>query len=119
LQIIIPLNQTKGDAKMARITNFIVVHNDPKISWTKVEENWVKLTKVELATWVRTFFNKKEGVRYCLWLAPDEDALKSIFTDLNISWESILQVEETVPDLWGKKWQEHIEAEQKADTLAF
>lgn len=47
--------------------------------------------------------NKKKGIRYCVWLAPDEDTLKSIFSELEISWDSMVEVEETVPDLWGKK----------------
>jgi hypothetical protein len=45
--------------------------------------------------------------------------LKSIFSELDISWESILEVEETCPDLWGKKWEEHLEAEADASTLGF
>ena len=59
------------------------------------------------------------GVRYCLWLAPNEDVLKSIFSNMNISFESIIEVEETVPDLWGKKWEEHLKAESEASILAF
>ena len=51
---------------------------------------------METATWVRTCFNKKEGVRYCVWLAPEVDDLKKVFTDLDISWESMMEVEETV-----------------------
>ena len=104
---------------MAKILKYMVVHNDPNISWKKVEENWAKLANVEKCTWVRTFFNRKKGVRYCEWLAPDEKTLKSTFTDLDISFESIIEVEETVPDLWGKKWEEHLAAEEKASTLAF
>ena len=104
---------------MARDKNFMVVHNDPNISWTKVEENWIKLANVEAAIWVRTYFNRKKGVRYCLWLASDEKKLVNIFDELDISWESVVEVEETIPDLWGKKWKEHLAAEEKADTLAF
>ena len=58
-------------------------------------------------------------MRYCEWLAPDESTLKSSFADLDITFESILEVEETVPDLWGKKWEEHLAAEEKASTRAF
>jgi hypothetical protein len=97
----------------------MVVHEDPHVSWEKVEENWGKLANVEHATWVRTCFNKQKGVRYCVWLAPSEDILKSIFAELEISWVSMLEIEETVPDLWGSKWQEHLDAENRADTLAF
>jgi len=104
---------------MAKILKYMVVHNDPNISWTKVEENWVKLANVEKCTWVRTFFNRKKRVRFCEWLAPDEKTLKSTFTELDISYDSIIKVEETVPDLWGKKWEEHLTAEEKASTLAF
>jgi hypothetical protein len=46
--------------------------------------------------------------------------LEEIFDDLAISLETIVEVEETVPDLWGKKrWEEHLAEEAKADTLAF
>ena len=104
---------------MAKMLKFMAVHNDPNITWDKIEENWSKLANVETVTWIRTCFNKKMGVRYCLWLAPNEDALKSIFSNMNISFESIIEVEETVPDLWGRKWDEHLKAEEKASTLAF
>jgi hypothetical protein len=104
---------------MAKLKKIMVVHHDPNVSWEKVEENWRKLANVESATWVRTYFNKKEGVRYCVWLASNAEDLKKIFSDLAISWESILETEETVPDLWGKTWEVHLEVEGKADTLAF
>jgi len=104
---------------MAKMLKYMVVHKNPNISWEKVEENWKKLANVEICTWVRTFFNREKGVRYCEWLAPDESTLKSSFADLDISFESILEVEETVPDLWGKKWKEHLAAEEKASTKAF
>ena len=104
---------------MSKLLKYMVVHRDPDISWDKVEKNWGKLAKVEAATWVRTCFNKKMGVRYCVWLAPNKDVLKSIFSDLNISFESIMEVEETTPDLWGKKWEEHLKAEETASTRGF
>jgi len=104
---------------MAKMLKYMVVHKDPDVSWEKVEENWAKLAKIEKCTWVRTFFNREKGVRYCEWLASDERTLKSIFIDLNISFESIIEVEETVPDLWGKKWEEHLEAEATASTKGF
>jgi len=46
---------------MAKLLKYMVVHNDPQISWEKVEENWAKLAKVEKCTWVRTCFNKEKG----------------------------------------------------------
>jgi Nickel responsive protein SCO4226-like len=104
---------------MAKLLKYMIVHNDPQISWEKVEENWSKLAEIENCAWVRTFFNRKKGVRYCEWLAPDESALRSIFRDLNISYESIVEVEETVPDLWGKRWEEHLAAEETSSTRAF
>ena len=104
---------------MAKMLKYMIVHNDPDISWGKVEENWAKLANVENCTWVRTYFNKEKGVRYCVWLTPDERTLKSIFLDLDIAYESIIEVEETVPDLWGKKWEEHLAAEETASTRGF
>ena len=104
---------------MTKPTKFMVIHHDPNISWVKVEENWAKAATVESATWIRTYYNRNEGVRYCLWMAQDASSLKEIFKNLNVSWESVVEVEETVPDLWGKNWEEHVLAEEKADTLAF
>jgi hypothetical protein len=104
---------------MAQMKRFMIVHVTPKTEWKKVEENWAKLAVVETATWVRTCFNKEKGVRYCIWLAPDEKTLSSIFKELDIAYESIIEVEETVPDLWGKRWQEHLKAEAKSSTLGF
>lgn len=35
---------------------------------------------------------------------------------MGVSWETIVEVEETIPDLWGRKWEEHPAAEDVADT---
>ena len=86
---------------MAKMLKYLVVHKDPDISWEKVEENWTKLANVGRCKWLRTLFNREKGLRYCEWLAPDESTLKSNFTNLDISFESIVEVEETVPDLWA------------------
>ena len=104
---------------MNKMLKYMVVHADSHTPWEKVEENWAKLANVENATWVRTCYNKEKGVRYCVWLAPSATVLATIFEELDIAYESIIEVEETVPDLWGKKWQEHLEADATADTLGF
>ena len=104
---------------MVKQEKFMIVHRDPSLSWDQIEENWAKAANVESATWIRTYFNRKEGIRYCLWMAEDAEKLKEIFANLNVNWVSMLKVEETIPDLWGKKWEEHVEAESTADTLAF
>ena len=102
---------------MTGMLKYMVVHRDPTIPWSKVEENWRKLANVESATWIRTCYNKEKGVRYCEWLAQNENELQKVFSDLEISFESMMEVEETVPDLWGDKWETHLEAEATADTL--
>ena len=97
---------------------FMAVHKEPELSWEIVEDNWRKLAQVETAEWVKTYYNQKEGVRFCVWLTPDMEALKKTFSDMDVSWESMYEVEETKPDLWGeKRWKEHLEAEATADTL--
>lgn len=96
----------------------MAVHKELALSWQIVEENWRKLAQVESAVWVKTYYNQKEGVRFCVWRAPDMEALKETFSDTDVSWESMYEVEETKPDLWGeKRWKEHLEAEATADTL--
>ena len=102
---------------MAKLKKFMAVHNDPGLKCEDIQANWRKLAKVEAATWERTYFNEEKGMRYCVWLADNGEQLKKIFTDMNVSWESILPIEETVPDLWGENWQQHLEAEKTADTL--
>jgi hypothetical protein len=56
-------------------------------------------------------------VRYCIWQAPDEEALEKIFGSLEVPFESMTEVQKTKPDMWGEKWEEHLEAEAVADTL--
>jgi len=104
---------------MATAKKFMVFHKDPGISWEKVEENWAKSANVESATWIRTYYNKAEKVRYCLWLADDEAKLKEVFNKLGVTYQSLMEIEETVPDLWGKKWKEHLAADAKSATLGF
>lgn len=104
---------------MAAAKKFMVYHQDPGISWEKVEENWAKSANVESATWIRTYFNKTEKVRYCLWLADDETKLKDVFKRLGVTYQSLVEIEETVPDLWGRKWKEHLAADAKSATLGF
>jgi len=102
---------------MTKLNKYMMVHNNPGIDCEEVQANWRKLAKVEAGTWIRTYFNEKKGVRYCLWMAPSEEDLKNIFTEIGISWDSIVQVEETIPDLWGEKWNEHLKKDEVADTL--
>ncbi len=109
--------RTKKGANMGNMKKFMVIHNNPGIDCNVIQANWRKLAKVESATWVRTYINEQLGIRYCVWLSHDEEELKKIFDEIDVSYESILPVEETVPDLWGETWQEHLEKEKTADTL--
>ena len=99
---------------------YMVYHDAPDISWEQVEENWRKLANVKEAKWLRTYYNKEKGVRYCLWLAPSEEELRKIFRNFEVSLDTMVEVAETVPDLWGKEtWEKHLAAEAEADTLGF
>jgi len=97
---------------------YMVVHRNPELSWEVVERNWRKLVAVGSATWITTYYNVDEGLRYCVWQSPDKATMEKIFGDLEISFESMTEVQETKPDMWGRKWKEHLEAEATADTLA-
>jgi len=88
---------------MNRHKIYMMVHDNPGINCEEVQANWRKFVKVETVTWIRTYFNEEKGVRYCVWLASSEEDLKNIFTEIGISWDSIIKVEETVPDFWGEK----------------
>jgi hypothetical protein len=96
---------------------YMVVHHNPGVDCQVIQDNWRKLSKVETAQWLRTYFNEAQGWRYCVWLSPDENELKKIFGEIDVSYETIVPVEETVPDLWGEAWEEHLEKEAVADTL--
>ena len=102
---------------MGKLNKYMMVHNNPGINCDEVQANWRKLAHVEAGTWVRTYFNEEMSVRYCIWLAPSEEVLKDVFTEIGISWDSIMRVEETVPDLWGEKWSDHLREDATADNL--
>jgi len=42
-----------------------------------------------------------------------------VFKKLGVTYQSLLEIEETVPDLWGRKWKEHLTADAKSSTLGF
>jgi len=102
---------------MAKQKQFMAVHRNPGLDCATVQGNWRKLANVESATWVRTYFNEPTGTRYCVWLAPDEKELKRIFEEMGVGYESVLPVQETIPDLWGEAWQEHVRTDAAADNL--
>ncbi|MBT6341561.1 MAG: DUF4242 domain-containing protein [Desulfobacula sp.] len=102
---------------MSKLNKYMMVHNNPGIDCDEIQANWRKFAAIEAGTWIRTYFNEEKGVRYCIWMAPSEDVLKNIFTEIGIRWNTIIQIEETIPDLWGKKWNEHLEQDVAADTL--
>ena len=94
---------------MAKMLKFMVVHRDTDISWREVEDNWKELANVEKGLWERTWYNKREGVRYCLWRATDAESLKEVFGQLGVGWDSILEVKETNPDFWITERDEYFE----------
>ena len=102
---------------MTNLKKFMVVHKNPGVDCSVVQSNWRKLAKVENATWVRSYFNEEKGTRFCLWLSPNEEELDKIFKAMDVSFESIIPVVETVPDLWGEKWQDHLKKDEVVDNL--
>lgn len=102
---------------MSKMKKFMVVHHNPGIDCNVVQDNWRKMAAIETATWERTYINENEGWRFCVWTAPDREELEKIFDGIGVSWESIVPVEETVPDMWGPKWEEHLKQEEFASTL--
>jgi len=102
---------------MKEMKKFMAYHHDPDLNFEIVQANWRKLAQVETAKWIRTCYNEEYNMRFCVWLAPSEEELKKIFTNLEVSWEMIVEVKETVPDLWGEDWQKHLEAEATASTM--
>lgn len=101
---------------MTKKQKFMVFHHSPGIDCREVQDNWRKMAQMESATWIRTYINEAEGIRYCVWLAPSAEELERIFKQMDVSWESILPVEETTPDMWGERWEEHLKKEAAADT---
>jgi phage-related protein len=102
---------------MKKLNQYMAVHRNPGIDCKVVQANWRKMVKLASATWVRTYINEEKGMRYCIWMSPDEKTLEKIFDEMKVSYESILPVEEMVPDMWGERWQEHLRKDATADTL--
>ena len=102
---------------MKKMQQYMAVHCNPGIDCKVVQANWRKMAKLESAKWIRTYINEEKGMRYCIWLSPDENELKRIFDGMKVSYETILPVVETVPDMWGDQWQEHLKKDSSADTL--
>ena len=103
---------------MKKLNQYMAVHRNPGIDCAVVQANWRKMAKLESAVWIRTFINEEKGMRYCVWMSPDEATLKKIFDEMKVSYESILPVEEMVPDMWGDRWQDHLKKDATASTLA-
>lgn len=102
---------------MADEKTFMMVHKTPDIDCEKVQAKWREIAQDEAGTWIISYVNKEKRIRYCLWQADSEEVLKHIFTEIGISWDSIIEVEALKPDMWGEKWEEHLKAEMYADTL--
>ena len=102
---------------MGKMKKFIAVHHDPGVDCRKVQANWRNLAQVESAQWVRTYFSEKEGWRFCYWMAPDAAELKKIFDKIGVNYEQIVEVEETLPDMWGEKWDAHLRVDATASNL--
>ena len=99
------------------MNKYMAVHYNPGVDCKAVQANWRKLSRIENAQWLRTYFNEDTGWRYCIWLAPDDKELKKVFDEIGVSYESILPVQETVPDLWGEEWEAHLQKDSAADNL--
>jgi len=67
---------------MSKLNKYMMVHKTPDIDCEEVQANWRKLAKVEAGTWLRTYYNEEIGVRYCIWLAPSEEDLKTFLLRL-------------------------------------
>ena len=102
---------------MAKMKKFMVVHKNPGIDCATVQSNWRKMAQIESSRWLKTYINESEGIRFCLWLSENDGQLKDIFSKMDVNWETIIPVDETVPDMWGENWDKHIKAETTADTL--
>ena len=102
---------------MANVNKYMVIHNNPGIDCNEVQANWREMAAVKAATWVNSYYNEEKGLRYAIWLAPKDDDLKNILSDIGTKWESVIPVVETSPDMWGEKWEEHLARDATADNL--
>ena len=99
---------------MREMKRFMAYHHDPDLDFNIVQSNWRKLANVEKAKWIRTCYNEEKNMRYCIWLAPSEEELKNIFTEMEVSWESIVEVKETVPKPLETRDEHRMKASPKA-----
>lgn len=102
---------------MAKMNKYLMISDDPNVDCDDVQANWRKMAAVESATWVKSYYNEEKGQRYAIWLSPSEADLEKILTEIGIKWDAVVKVEETVPDMWGQKWEEHLAQDAAADNL--
>ena len=84
---------------------YLTIHQETNMDRLVLEARWAEIANdTRRATWQMTLFNIEEGIRYCEWDAPHEDALKEIFQQLGIKYSQVLEVEVTGPSEW-RRWQ--------------
>ncbi|MFC1836220.1 nickel-binding protein [Thermodesulfobacteriota bacterium] len=84
--------------------HYISYHHEPSVSPEEVQSRWTDMASEQRAIWVKTWFNHDSGKRYCWWDAPKREALEAVFSDNEVPWEEIIEVEITYPSDW--RWRE-------------
>jgi len=96
---------------MKKTGTFMTVHNDSETEAGVAQEGLLKCFQARNITLVRTYYSERKGLRFCVWLSPDEEEIKDAFGELGIGYDSLTPVEEIYPDPCGQNWEEHLKQE--------
>jgi len=84
--------------------HYLTLHHEPDSPIEVFEDRWVELAREKRSMWVKTWFNRENGQRFCWWDAPDQQTLEQVLRNHGVPWEKIIEVKLTTPAEW--RWRE-------------
>jgi len=84
--------------------HYLSIHHESETPREVIEKRWSKLAVERRSIWVKTWFHRASGKRFCWWNAPDREMLEAVFRDHGVPWRVIVAVNLTTPAEW--RWRE-------------
>jgi Nickel responsive protein SCO4226-like len=84
--------------------NYLSTHYEPQTPTEVIEKRWSTLAVDKRSIWVKTWFHRASGKRFCWWNAPNRETLETVFSDHGVPWKDIIEVKHTTPAEW--RWRE-------------
>jgi len=84
--------------------HYLSTHHEPGVLKEVIETRWSTLAVDKRSIWVKTWFHRASGKRYCWWDAPNRETLEEVLRDHEVPWKDIIEVKLTIPAEW--RWRE-------------